>query len=62
MIWNGYTGAAGWMLRQAVEGVMGYALEGGEVHAPVDLDVPRGGLKVKALERDLTKSPFLPIA
>ena len=23
MIWNGYTGAAGWMFRQALEGVAG---------------------------------------
>ena len=23
MIWNGYTGAAGWMFRQALEGVLG---------------------------------------
>ena len=25
MIWNGYTGAAGWMFRQALEGVLGFA-------------------------------------
>ena len=25
MIWNGYTGAAGWMFRQALEGVLGPA-------------------------------------
>ena len=27
MIWNGYTGAAGWMFRQALEGVLGLRLE-----------------------------------
>ena len=26
MIWNGYTGAAGWMFRQALEGVLGLRL------------------------------------
>ncbi|MBO0698364.1 MAG: hypothetical protein J2P46_08225, partial [Zavarzinella sp.] len=35
MIWNGYTGAAGWMFRQALEGVLGYRLDRGEVVAPV---------------------------
>ena len=29
MIWNGYTGAAGWMFRQALEGVLGLRLEAG---------------------------------
>ena len=35
MIWNGYTGAAGWMFRQAFEGVLGYRLDRGAVVAPV---------------------------
>src|SRR5262249_19194423 len=30
MIWHGYTGAAGWMFRQALEGVLGFRLEGGQ--------------------------------
>ncbi len=51
MIWNGYTGAAGWMFRQAIEGVMGYRLEDGRVIPPSDLAEPRGGLKVIGLER-----------
>jgi cyclic beta-1,2-glucan synthetase len=34
MIWNGYTGAAGWMFRQAFEGVLGYRLDRGAVVAP----------------------------
>lgn len=51
MIWNGYTGAAGWMLRQACEGVLGFRLEGGAVHSPTDLQVPRGGLVCGRLVR-----------
>jgi cyclic beta-1,2-glucan synthetase len=34
MIWNGYTGAAGWMFRQVLEGVLGYRLDRGAVIAP----------------------------
>jgi cyclic beta-1,2-glucan synthetase len=34
MIWNGYTGAAGWMFRQAMEGVLGYRLDRGAAAAP----------------------------
>lgn len=45
MIWNGYTGAAGWMLRQACEGVLGFTLEGGVVQAPADL-VETGGDRI----------------
>ena len=51
MIWNGYTGAAGWMLRQACEGVLGFKLEGGTVLPPADLKAPRGGLICKGLAR-----------
>jgi cyclic beta-1,2-glucan synthetase len=58
MIWNGYTGAAGWMLRQAVEGVMGYNLESGVVAAPADLNDMRGGLKIGGLTRDVGGSPL----
>ncbi len=36
MIWHGYTGAAGWMLRQAMEGVLGLRLIDGQVHLPQD--------------------------
>ena len=32
MIWNGYTGAAGWMFRQALEGVLGLRLAGGRMY------------------------------
>jgi cyclic beta-1,2-glucan synthetase len=58
MIWNGYTGAAAWMLRQAIEGVMGATLAAGEVQLPNDLDCPRGDLTCKGLKRDVSLSPF----
>ncbi|VGO13071.1 Cellobiose phosphorylase [Pontiella desulfatans] len=58
MIWNGYTGAAAWMLRQACESVIGATLINNEVIMPNDLDVERGELKFKKLKRDVTKSPL----
>ncbi|MBU0676954.1 MAG: hypothetical protein KJ626_02465 [Verrucomicrobia bacterium] len=58
MIWNGYTGAAAWMLRQAIEGVMGYSLDHGVLRTPTDLTEPRGELKVNGLERDVSRSPL----
>jgi cyclic beta-1,2-glucan synthetase len=57
MIWNGYTGAAGWMFRQALEGVLGFRLVRGTVAAPNDL-APANGLAVTRLTRDVSKSPF----
>ena len=51
MIWNGYTGAAAWMFRQAIEGVIGASLRDGRVSLPNDLHIQRGGLKVHGLER-----------
>ena len=58
MIWNGYTGAAGWMLRQACEGVVGANLVNSEVIPPDDLDKPRGKLKVTRVHRSVGESPF----
>ena len=58
MIWHGYTGAAGWMLRQAFEGVVGVSLVKNKLIIPADLDKPRGDLKVKSVSRDVTKSPL----
>jgi cyclic beta-1,2-glucan synthetase len=58
MIWNGYTGAAGWMLRQACEGVVGASLVNNEVVLPDDLDMPRGELQVTRLYRNVGESPF----
>ena len=52
MIWNGYTGAAGWMFRQAIEGVVGARLANGEVTLPEDMAEPRGNLVVEKIERD----------
>ena len=58
MIWNGYTGAAAWMLRQACESVIGATLINNEVVMPTDLDAARGELTFKKLKRDVTKSPL----
>jgi cyclic beta-1,2-glucan synthetase len=58
MIWNGYTGAAGWMFRQAIEGVMGATLVNGEVRLPGDFDLPRGNLACKEVKRDVALSPL----
>ncbi|OQA57277.1 MAG: N,N'-diacetylchitobiose phosphorylase [Candidatus Omnitrophica bacterium ADurb.Bin277] len=58
MIWNGYTGAAGWMLRQAFEGVAGAVLVHNELLLPDDLSKPRGPLRVLKIDRDTSKSPF----
>jgi cyclic beta-1,2-glucan synthetase len=53
MIWSGYTGAAGWMLRQACESVVGATLSNNQVILPNDIDQPRGGLTVKDIRRNL---------
>jgi cyclic beta-1,2-glucan synthetase len=58
MIWHGYTGAAGWMVRQAIEGVVGATLVNNEVILPGDLDKPRGGMTVNRVLRDVGKSPL----
>ncbi|MFH1414975.1 MAG: hypothetical protein ABIH89_02680 [Elusimicrobiota bacterium] len=58
MIWNGYTGAAGWLLRQAFESVVGASLVNNELVLPSDLDKPRGGLKIKSVFRDVKTSPL----
>jgi len=57
MIWHGYTGAAGWMLRQALEGVLGLRLVGGEVIVP-NVTGPPGGPALAGVSRDLTGSPL----
>ncbi len=58
MIWNGYTGAAGWLFRQSLESVIGASLDKNELILPDDLSKARGQLKVKRVERDITKSPI----
>ena len=57
MIWNGYTGAAGWMFRQALEGVLGLRLVAGEVVPPADL-APPAELGPVRVARDLSASPL----
>jgi cyclic beta-1,2-glucan synthetase len=54
MIWHGYTGAAGWMLRQAMEGIVGASLVNGQMILPKDLDRSRGRLRVDRVHRDVT--------
>ncbi|OGR85235.1 MAG: hypothetical protein A2901_00485 [Elusimicrobia bacterium RIFCSPLOWO2_01_FULL_54_10] len=58
MIWNGYTGAAAWMLREAFEGVIGARLEKGKLKLPDDLKDLRGGLAVQRVARDPASSPL----
>jgi cyclic beta-1,2-glucan synthetase len=55
MIWNGYTGAAGWMFRQALEGVLGLRLEQNEIFLPANWQTPTDGLRVTRVSR--TSSP-----
>jgi cyclic beta-1,2-glucan synthetase len=58
MIWNGYTGAAGWMFRQALEGVLGLRLIDGAIKVPAEeVEQPRGLIPVR-VARDTTRSPF----
>jgi cyclic beta-1,2-glucan synthetase len=57
MIWNGYTGAAGWMFRQALEGVLGMRLVRGEVAPPDDPRTPDELGPARVL-RDVDLSPL----
>ncbi len=57
MIWNGYTGAAGWMFRQALEGVLGLRLVEGMIVPPADF-APAGDLSPVQVGRDVSRSPF----
>ncbi len=58
MIWNGYTGAAGWMFRQAIEGVLGYRLVDGRVIPPRQADATPADLGEAHLSRDVEGSPL----
>lgn len=53
MIWNGYTGAAGWMFRQALEGVLGVRLKRNAIVYPSDISEPRGELSFFGVHRTL---------
>ena len=57
MIWNGYTGAAGWMFRQALEGVLGVRLTAGAMVAAVPA-CSAGELKLIRVVRDTSLSPL----
>src|SRR5262249_45270335 len=57
MIWNGYTGSAGWMFRQALEGVLGLRLVGGKIVPPPN-PAPAGDLSLVRVARDVARSPF----
>ena len=58
MIWNGYTGAAAWMLREACEGVIGARLVDNHLILPTDLEEPRGELMVHGISRRSGKEPL----
>jgi cyclic beta-1,2-glucan synthetase len=57
MIWHGYTGAAGWVFRQALEGVLGLHLRGGEIGHRSELG-PAAELGPVRVTRDVTLSPL----
>jgi len=58
MIWNGYTGAAGWLFRESIEGIVGASLVKNALILPDDLRQPRGDLQVTRVHRDIDKSPL----
>lgn len=58
MIWHGYTGAAGWLFRQALEGVLGLRLVRNQLTPPTDLSAPVSELGVARVVRNLTESPL----
>jgi cyclic beta-1,2-glucan synthetase len=57
MIWNGYTGAAGWMFRQALEGVLGLRLAGGKIVAR-SCRATAGEPRLIRISRDTSNSPL----
>lgn len=57
MIWNGYTGAAGWVFRQALEGVLGLRLRDEALIPPAEL-AEAGELRLLRAVRDVTRSPL----
>jgi len=58
MIWNGYTGAAGWLFHQSMESVIGASLVNNKIVIPNDINKPRGELKIERVSRDISKSPL----
>ncbi len=57
MGWHGYTGAAGWLFRQAMEGVFGMRLELNQVIAPPQNKFASPPIPVR-ISRDLRRSPL----
>jgi len=57
MIWHGYTGAAGWMFRQAIEGVLGLRLIDGAVVRPAGRETAAELGEVR-VTRDVAGSPL----
>jgi cyclic beta-1,2-glucan synthetase len=65
MIWNGYTGAAGWMFRQALEGVLGLRRVLGKIEATnidpggdlgaVNLKLNQGSKPMTVIEDEATR-------
>jgi cyclic beta-1,2-glucan synthetase len=58
MIWHGYTGAAGWMFRQAIEGVLGYRLIEGRVIPPTNPDATPDEMGEAQISRNVGISPL----
>jgi len=53
MMWNGYTGAAGWLFRQALEGVLGARLQANQMIPPHDPVRPNDDLTLFRIQREL---------
>jgi cyclic beta-1,2-glucan synthetase len=58
MIWHGYTGAAGWMFRQAIESVLGYRLIDGKFQPPQDPEATPTELGEAHVSRQVEGSPL----
>jgi len=58
MIWHGYTGAAAWLFRQALEAVLGMRLVRNKAVPPCDLAAPIKELGVARVVRNLSASPL----
>jgi cyclic beta-1,2-glucan synthetase len=58
MIWHGYTGAAGWLFRQALEGVLGARLFRNEVIEPASFPELNGRRHEIRMYRDVGRSPL----
>ena len=57
MIWHGYTGAAGWMFRQALEGVLGARLVDNQMLGPADPTGSIGAVRLVRIERAVAERP-----